>query len=64
MVAERALVMVWEGLRPDFVTAEQTPNLWQLIQRGVWFERSRISDRDAGQLAGHLDRLPTRAGHG
>ena len=40
MAAERALLMVWDGLRPDFVTAEQTPNLWRLIQRGVWFERS------------------------
>jgi hypothetical protein len=38
MVAERALVIVWDGLRPDFVT-EETPNLWQLGQRGVWFER-------------------------
>jgi arylsulfatase A-like enzyme len=40
MVAERALVMVWDGLRPDMVSAEQTPNLWWLAQQGVWFERS------------------------
>jgi arylsulfatase A-like enzyme len=40
MVAERALVMVWDGLRPDAVSAEQTPNLWRLAQEGVWFERS------------------------
>src|SRR5260370_31749388 len=40
MAAERALLMVWDGLRPDFVSAELTPNLWRLAQQGVWFERS------------------------
>jgi arylsulfatase A-like enzyme len=40
MVAERALLMVWDGLRPDFVSAERTPNLWRLAHEGVWFERS------------------------
>src|SRR3979490_1115670 len=40
MVAERALLMVWDGLRPDYVSAERTPNLWRLAQQGVWFERS------------------------
>src|SRR5258707_7359067 len=40
MATERALLMVWDGLRPDFVSAEQTPNLWRLAQQGVWFERS------------------------
>jgi hypothetical protein len=37
---ERAFLMVWDGLRPDFVTPELTPNLWQLGQEGVWCERS------------------------
>jgi arylsulfatase A-like enzyme len=32
--------MVWDGLRPDQVSAEVTPNLWRLAQAGVWFERS------------------------
>jgi predicted AlkP superfamily pyrophosphatase or phosphodiesterase len=40
MVAERAFLMIWDGLRPDFVSAEGTPNLWRLAQQGVWFERS------------------------
>src|SRR6266567_482285 len=35
-----AFLMVWDGLRPDFVSAERTPNLWRLAQQGVWFERS------------------------
>ncbi len=40
MAAERAFVMVWDGLRPDYVTPTATPNLWRLAQQGVWFERS------------------------
>jgi phosphonoacetate hydrolase len=40
MGTERACIMVWDGLRPEQVSAEVTPNLWQLAQQGVWFERS------------------------
>ena len=40
VATERACLMVWDGLRPDQVSAETTPNLWQLAQQGVWFERS------------------------
>lgn len=39
-VSERALLMVWDGLRPDMVSQELTPNLWQLAESGVWCERS------------------------
>src|SRR5579859_4201878 len=39
-VAERACIMVWDGLRPDRVSPDVTPNLWHLASRGVWFERS------------------------
>src|SRR5579864_2741281 len=38
---QRAFLMVWDGLRPDMVSPELTPNLWQLAEDGVWFERSR-----------------------
>jgi arylsulfatase A-like enzyme len=40
MSADRAFLMVWDGLRPDFVSADHTPNLRQLAEAGVWFERS------------------------
>jgi hypothetical protein len=33
--ASRAFVMVWDGMRPDLISQEQTPNLWELTQRGV-----------------------------
>jgi predicted AlkP superfamily pyrophosphatase or phosphodiesterase len=31
------VVVVWDGMRPDFVSAENTPNLWQMAGRGVFF---------------------------
>ena len=31
------VVVVWDGMRPDFISAETTPNLWALVQRGVFF---------------------------
>jgi arylsulfatase A-like enzyme len=32
--------MVWDGLRPDLVSPEVTPNLWALARQGLWFDRS------------------------
>ncbi len=36
--AEHVVMMVWDGLRPDSVSAELTPNLWAMSQRGVFFK--------------------------
>lgn len=33
----RTIVFVWDGMRPDSVSASETPNLWALRQSGVWF---------------------------
>jgi arylsulfatase A-like enzyme len=35
-----ALIMVWDGLRPDMVSADLTPRLHALAAAGTWFERS------------------------
>ncbi len=35
-----ALLIVSDGLRPDYVTEELMPNAYALAQRGVWGERS------------------------
>jgi hypothetical protein len=32
------ILMIWDGLRPDFVTAAQTPNLFSMASEGVWFK--------------------------
>lgn len=47
MGAECGVVTVWDGLRPDYVSAEATPNLWQLAQQGVWFERGHAVQDNA-----------------
>jgi hypothetical protein len=39
-VASRAFVMVWDGMRPDLISPELTPNLWRLAQGGVRFRNS------------------------
>jgi arylsulfatase A-like enzyme len=31
------VVLVWDGMRPDFVTEKNTPTLWKLAQEGVTF---------------------------
>lgn len=36
--ARHVVVMVWDGMRPDFVSEKYTPTLWQLARQGVWFE--------------------------
>src|SRR5437764_6073643 len=34
---EHVVVVVWDGMRPDFVSEQNTPALWKLAQRGVIF---------------------------
>lgn len=36
--AEHVVVVVWDGMRPDFITQEHTPTLWKLAHDGVMFE--------------------------
>jgi arylsulfatase A-like enzyme len=36
--AEHVVVVVWDGMRPDFISKEHTPTLWQLAHDGVMFE--------------------------
>ena len=33
----RVVVLVWDGMRRDFISEETTPNLWAMAQRGVFF---------------------------
>src|SRR5438046_8380928 len=34
---EHAVVVVWDGMRPDFVSEQTTPARWKLAHRGVTF---------------------------
>ncbi len=35
--AKHVVVVVWDGMRPDFVSEANTPTLWQMAQEGVFF---------------------------
>lgn len=37
-VATRAIIFVWDGMRPDVINAVDTPNLNKLREEGVFFE--------------------------
>jgi predicted AlkP superfamily pyrophosphatase or phosphodiesterase len=32
------VVVVWDGMRPDFVTEQNTPTLWKLAREGITFQ--------------------------
>jgi len=36
-VAEHVVVIVWDGMRPDFITPQYTPTLYKMAQEGVFF---------------------------
>jgi arylsulfatase A-like enzyme len=35
--AEHVILMIWDGMRPDFINAQNTPNLQRLVQHGTFF---------------------------
>ena len=35
--AEHVILMIWDGMRPDFINAQNTPNLQALADRGTFF---------------------------
>ena len=37
--AHHVVVIVWDGMRPDFVSENHTPTLWKLAREGVTFRR-------------------------
>ena len=36
--AEHVVVMVWDGMRPDFIRPQWTPTLYELSKKGVFFK--------------------------
>src|ERR1041384_2378557 len=36
--AEHVVLVVWDGMRPDFVSPHYTPTLYQLATEGVFFK--------------------------
>src|SRR5213083_258321 len=35
--SRHVVIVVWDGMRPDFVSEQNTPNLWKLAHEGVTF---------------------------
>ncbi|MBI3830015.1 MAG: alkaline phosphatase family protein [Planctomycetes bacterium] len=41
--AEHVVVVIWDGLRPDSMSEQHTPNLYKLAARGAFFSRNHSS---------------------
>ena len=37
--AEHVVIIVWDGMRPDFITPQYTPTLYSLARQGVFFNK-------------------------
>ena len=35
----QVVLVIWDGMRPDFISEANTPNLWKLREEGVAFSR-------------------------
>ena len=38
--AEHVVVVVWDGMRPDFITPQYTPTLYELASKGTFFKNN------------------------
>ena len=50
--AERIVVVVWDGLRPDSVNESNTPTLFQLARAGVFFQNHHAVYQSATEVNG------------
>jgi arylsulfatase A-like enzyme len=41
--AEHVVVLVWDGMRPDFITPQNCPNLYSLATNGVFFKNNHCA---------------------
>jgi arylsulfatase A-like enzyme len=61
--AEHVVVMVWDGMRPDLVSELNTPNLWALAQRGVFFANHHPAFPSTTEVNGTALASGLRPGH-
>src|SRR4051794_27283530 len=50
--AKHVVLIVWDGMRPDFVTASNCPNLFQLSKEGVTFTKHHAAYPSATEVNG------------
>src|SRR5262245_30093881 len=63
--AEHILVVVWDGMRPDFVTPQHCPTLYSLATNGTFFRRHHcafISSTEVNGTALATGAHPGRSG--
>jgi len=63
--AEHVVVVVWDGMRPDFITPQYTPTLYQLAVSGVFFKNHHpvyISTTEVNGTALATGVYPNRSG--
>jgi predicted AlkP superfamily pyrophosphatase or phosphodiesterase len=63
--AEHVVMVVWDGLRPDFVTESNTPTLYQLAHDGVFFQNHHavfLSSTEVNATAMATGSYPNRNG--
>ncbi len=63
--AEHVVIVVWDGMRPDFVTAQHTPTLYQLAQQGTFFKNHHpvyISTTEVNGTALNTGAYPAHSG--
>src|SRR6185436_8319980 len=63
--AEHVLLVVWDGMRPDFVSPHYTPTLYQLAQDGVFFKNHHpvyVSSTEVNGTALATGVYPNRSG--
>src|ERR1041385_1265110 len=63
--AEHVVVVVWDGMRPDFITPQFTPTLYELASRGTFFKNHHsayISTTEVNGTALATGMHPDRSG--
>src|SRR5438876_9571948 len=63
--AEHFVVVVWDGMRPDFISPQYTPTLYQMATKGVFFKHHHpvyISSTEVNGTALATGVYPNRSG--
>src|SRR5437762_9883491 len=63
--AEHVVVVVWDGMRPDFISPQYTPTLYQMATKGVFFKHHHpvyISSTEVNGTALATGVYPNRSG--
>jgi predicted AlkP superfamily pyrophosphatase or phosphodiesterase len=63
--AEHVVMVVWDGMRPDFITPQYTPTLYQLALNGVFFKNHHpvyVSSTEVNGTALATGVYPNRSG--